>query len=95
MSGGHFAESGVITLFSFMALLSINLGLINLFPDPHPGRRTLAFLCDRGGSRKAAGRKGAGIRVSGLVWLLSLVLWYSLPWNDFVHLSVLDFIKGY
>jgi regulator of sigma E protease len=31
---GDMAQSGVIALISFMALLSINLGLINLFPIP-------------------------------------------------------------
>ncbi len=89
---GDFAESGVITLFSFMALLSINLGLINLFPIPILDGGHLLFYAIEAVRGKPLGERAQeyGLRI-GLALILSLMVFVTI--NDFVHLSVLDFIR--
>jgi len=89
---GDFAESGVVTLFSFMALLSINLGLINLFPVPILDGGQLLFYAIEAVRGKPLGERAQeyGLRI-GLALILSLMVFVTI--NDFVHLSVLDFIR--
>ena len=89
---GDFAESGVVTLFGFMALLSINLGLINLFPIPILDGGHLLFYAIEAVRGKPLGERAQeyGLRI-GLALILSLMVFVTI--NDFVHLSVLDFIR--
>jgi len=89
---GDFAESGVVTLFGFMALLSINLGLINLFPIPILDGGHLLFYAIEAVRGRPLGERAQeyGLRI-GLALILSLMVFVTI--NDFVHLSVLDFIR--
>ena len=87
---GQVAEDGLVTVFWFMALLSINLGLINLFPVPMlDGGHPLFYVYEaiRG---KPLGERAQeyGFRV-GLAMVLSLMIFAT--WNDLVQLRVVDF----
>ncbi len=54
---------GPIALLNLVALLSLNIGLVNLLADPAARRRTPRLLPDRGGARPAADAAGAGNRL--------------------------------
>ena len=62
---GQVAQLGVSNLVSFIAVLSVNLGLINLFPDPGAGWRPSAVLPGRGAAWAAVAPAGAGIQLPG------------------------------
>ena len=61
---GQVAELGLASLISFIAVLSVNLGLINLFPIPILDGGHLLFYLRRGDPRPADAAAGAGIRLS-------------------------------
>lgn len=81
---GDIAQSGMIALIWFMALLSVNLGLINLFPVPMLDGGHLIFYIFEAirGKPIPPGVQGAAFRV-GLILILSLMVWAT--WNDVGH----------
>lgn len=90
---GDVAQAGFISLLFFAAMLSINLGLINLFPIPMlDGGHLVYYACEavRG---KPLGERAQefGLKV-GLALVLSLMLFAT--WNDLVYLKVVDFVKS-
>ena len=87
---GQVAEDGLVTVFWFMALLSINLGLINLFPIPMLDGGHLLFYVYEAIRGKPLGEKAQeyGFRV-GLAMVLSLMIFAT--WNDMVQLHWVDF----
>ena len=87
---GQVAEDGLVTVFWFMALLSINLGLINLFPVPMLDGGHLLFYVYEAIRGKPLGERAQeyGFRV-GLAMVLSLMIFAT--WNDLVQLRVVDF----
>ena len=90
---GQVAELGLASLVSFIALLSVNLGLINLFPIPVlDGGHLLFYLAEAIRGRPLGQRaQEYGFRV-GLALVLTLMVFAT--WNDLVHLRVVEFIKG-
>ena len=86
---GQQMEAGWLNLFSFMAVLSVNLGIINLFPIPVLDGGHLFFF-----SIEAIRRKPLSLRAQerlqqiGIVLLASLMLFVF--YNDFVRI----FSKG-
>ena len=90
---GDVAQLGIIALLWFMALLSVNLGLINLFPIPILDGGHLLFL----GVEAALGRplserlQDYGFRI-GFALVLTLMVFAT--WNDLVNLQVFDFLSG-
>lgn len=87
---GQVAEDGLVTVFWFMALLSINLGLINLFPIPMLDGGHLLFYGYEAIRGKPLGERAQeySFRV-GLAMVLSLMIFAT--WNDLVQLQVVDF----
>ena len=74
-------------------MLSINLGLINLFPIPMLDGGHLLMYGDRGGARPAAQRARQEIAFRfGLAMVLSLMVFAT--WNDLVHLKVIEFFSN-
>ena len=75
-----------------MALLSINLGLINLFPVPMLDGGHLLFYAIEAVRGKPLGERAQeiGFRI-GLVVVLALMLFVTL--NDLVNLPVFEFVK--
>ena len=90
---GHVAEDGVASLILLMALLSINLGLINLFPVPLlDGGHIAYYLYERfRGKPLSETWQENGARV-GMALVLSLMVFAT--WNDLVHLKVIAYLRG-
>jgi len=82
---GDAAQGGISSILRFLAILSINLGLINLFPVPVLDGGHLAFYLAEGlrGKPLSARVQEYGFRFGlGLVLLLMLFA----TWNDFERL---------
>jgi regulator of sigma E protease len=89
---GQVAKIGIATSISFMALLSINLGLINLFPIPILDGGHLLFYGIEALRGRPLGEKAQeyGFRI-GLALVMTLII--AVTWNDFVHLNFVDFVR--
>ncbi len=90
---GQMAEQGLAEVIFLMAMLSVNLGLINLFPVPMLDGGHLAFYLIEGLLGRPLGEKAQeyGFRF-GLILVLMLVVFVT--WNDLVQLEVIESIKG-
>jgi regulator of sigma E protease len=90
---GEVAQGGVAALLWFIAALSVNLGLINLFPIPVLDGGHLLFYAAEAIRGRPLGQRAQeyGFRV-GLALVLTLMVFAT--WNDLVHLRVVEFIKG-
>lgn len=92
-ASGQAAEMGVLSVVGLTAVLSVSIGLINLFPVPMLDGGHLLFY----GIEAARGRplrpetQEFGFRI-GLAAVISLMLFST--WNDLVHLRVVQFITG-
>ena len=82
---GEVAEGGIVPLLWFMAVLSVNLGLINLFPVPVLDGGHLLFYAAEAIRGKPLGQRAQeyGFRL-GLALVLTLMVFAT--WNDLVHL---------
>lgn len=88
---GQVAQGGVFSFIHFMAVLSINLGLINLFPIPLLDGGHLAFYAVEGIRGRPLGPRAQeyGFRL-GLIFVIALFLFVT--WNDLLHLRFFEFI---
>lgn len=84
---GKVAEWGFYAFVTFAVLLSINLGLINLFPVPMLDGGHLAYYAAEAirGRPLSEGAQEWGLKI-GLAMVLSLFLFAT--WNDIVYLEV-------
>lgn len=89
---GEIAQDGLLSLLFFMATLSINLGLINLFPIPMLDGGHLVFYAWEGIRGKRVNRRVQeyGFRL-GLAFVLFLMLFAT--WNDLVQLQVFELFQ--
>lgn len=89
---GTVAENGPVSVMWFMAVLSINLGLINLFPIPMLDGGHLLFYGIEAVRGRPLGERAQeyGFRI-GLAIVFSLMLFVTF--NDLVNLEVFDFLK--
>ncbi len=90
---GEVAQGGFGSLLAFLALLSINLGLINLFPVPLLDGGHLLFYGFEALRGRPLGPQAQeyGFRI-GMVLVFSLMIFAT--WNDLVHLRVVQFLVG-
>jgi regulator of sigma E protease len=90
---GEVAQGGIVAVLWFLAVLSINLGLINLFPIPVLDGGHLLFYAAEAVRGRPLGQRAQeyGFRV-GLALVLTLMVFAT--WNDLVHLRVVAYIKG-
>jgi len=90
---GHVAQDGVVALIWFMAVISINLGFINLFPVPLLDGGHIAFYVYEWlrGRPVSETWQEYGARL-GMVMVLSLMVFAT--WNDLVHLKVIAYLRG-
>jgi regulator of sigma E protease len=90
---GQVAELGVASLVSFIGLLSVNLGLINLFPIPIlDGGHLLFFLAEAVRGRPLPVRaQEYGFR-AGFALLIGLFVFAT--WNDLSHLGLVRWVAG-
>lgn len=89
---GTVAQIGIVALVWFMAVLSINLGLINLFPIPMLDGGHLLYYAVEAVRGRPLGERAQeyGFRI-GLALVLMLMVFAT--WNDLVHLEVVDYIR--
>ena len=88
---GAVADAGLTSSIWFMAVLSINLGLINLFPVPVLDGGHLCFYLLEFIRGKPLEAKMQGIAsYVGLVLVISLMIFVT--WNDLVQLNITNFI---
>jgi len=90
---GHVAQDGAWALIWFMGIISINLGLINLFPVPLLDGGHLVFYIYEKAFGKPMHEKvqEMGMR-AGLALVVSLMVFAT--WNDLVHLEVISKIRA-
>ncbi|SMF70575.1 site-2 protease. Metallo peptidase. MEROPS family M50B [Tistlia consotensis] len=84
---GQVAQTGIVSVIWFMAVLSINLGLINLFPVPMLDGGHLLFYAIEGARGRPLGERAQeyGFRI-GLALVLTLFVFVT--WNDLSRLLV-------
>ncbi len=89
---GNMAEQGIVSLVWFIAVLSINLGLINLFPVPMLDGGHLLFYSIEALRGRPLGQRAQeyGFRI-GLALVFALMLFVT--WNDLVQLKVVAFFE--
>ena len=88
---GQVAERGIYFYLSFLAILSINLGLLNLFPIPLLDGGHLAFYAVEAIRGRPIGERAQEyVFRFGFAVIISLFLFVT--WNDLVHLKFFEFI---
>ncbi len=90
---GQVAALGFATLVGFIAVLSVNLGLINLFPIPIlDGGHLLFYLIEAVRGRPLPPRAVEyGFRAG---FALLAALFVFVTWNDLAHLGVMHWVAG-
>lgn len=88
----EFAQGGLASILNFMALLSVNLGLVNLFPIPVLDGGHLLFYAAEALRGRPLGRRTqeVGFRL-GLALVLTLMVFAT--WNDLMQFHVFSFLK--
>ena len=91
---GQVAELGIASYISFLAVLSINLGLINLFPIPLLDGGHLAFYMFEALRGRPLGQKAQefGLRFG---FFIVIALFVFVTWNDLVHLKFFEFLTRF
>jgi regulator of sigma E protease len=90
---GEIAKDGVVPVIWFTAVLSINLGLINLFPIPMlDGGHLVMYAIEAARGRPLNERSQELAFRFGLALVLSLMVFAT--WNDLVQLEVFEFFRG-
>ncbi len=84
---GQVAEFGILSLLTLVAILSVNLGLINLFPIPMLDGGHLFFYAIEALRGRPLGERAQeyGFRI-GLALVLSLMVFAT--WNDLDHFGL-------
>ena len=90
---GDVWQAGVLSMVAFVATLSINLGLINLFPIPLLDGGHLMFYAIEAVAGRPPGQRVReyGYRM-GIALVLGLMVFVT--WNDLLQLRIFDFIVG-
>jgi regulator of sigma E protease len=90
---GELAEAGLWSLVMFSAMLSVNLGLVNLFPVPLlDGGHLVYYAIEAIRGRPLGDRMQEwGFRI-GIAFVLGLMMFAT--WNDLVYFNVIDYIRA-
>jgi regulator of sigma E protease len=90
---GDFAAISLVSLIGFAAALSINLGLVNLFPVPMLDGGHLVYYAIEGVRGRPLGERAQelGLKI-GVALVLSLMLFAT--WNDLVYFKVFEHVKS-
>ena len=90
---GQVAQLGFATMVSFIAVLSVNLGLINLFPIPVlDGGHLMFYLCEAIRGRPLPPKaQEYGFR-AGLAVLATLFIFAT--WNDLTNIGLFRWVAG-
>jgi len=90
---GEIAQIGLWQLITFAAMLSVNLGLVNLFPIPLLDGGHLTYYGIEAARGKPLGERTQewGFRI-GIAFVLGLMLFAT--WNDLVFLDVIGKLRA-
>jgi len=90
---GEIAQIGIWSLITFAAMLSVNLGLVNLFPIPLLDGGHLTYYVIEAARGKPLGERIQewGFRI-GIAFVLGLMLFAT--WNDLVFLDVIGKLRA-
>ncbi len=90
---GQLADASLWSLVMFSALLSVNLGLVNLFPIPLLDGGHLVYYSIEAVRGRPVGERMQewGFRF-GIAFVLGLMCFAA--WNDLVYLNVIDYIRA-
>ena len=87
----EFSDAGILSLFMFSALISVNLGLINLFPIPLLDGGHLVFYAYEGIFRRPMPER---VRMTalkiGYIFVVTLMIYATF--NDLLQLKVFSYI---
>lgn len=90
---GQVAQLGIASLISFIAVLSVNLGLINLFPIPIlDGGHLLFYLAEAVRGRPLPQRAQEYGFKAGMAFLACLFVFAT--WNDLTHLGLFRWVAS-
>ena len=90
---GDMAQAGIVMIIQFAAILSINLGLINLFPIPLLDGGHLVFYGIEALRGRPVSERAIGLSMNiGLALILCLTVFVT--WNDLVQLRFVDYVVG-
>ena len=90
---GAVADAGIVSSIWFMAVLSINLGLINLFPVPVLDGGHLFFYLIEFIRGKPLGAKAQEMAsYTGLVVVIALMVFVT--WNDLTQMNIINFFTS-
>ncbi|HVZ07834.1 RIP metalloprotease RseP [Rhodopila sp.] len=90
---GEVAQLGIASLISFIAVLSVNLGLINLFPIPVlDGGHLVFYAVEAVLGRPLSPRAQEYAFRSGLAVLAGLFVFAT--WNDLSHIGLFRWVAG-
>ena len=90
---GQVATIGFAALISMVAMLSVSIGLLNLFPVPMLDGGHLLYYAVEAIRGRPLGEQAQeyGFRI-GLALVMMLMVFAT--WNDLVHLQVFAFLSG-
>jgi len=86
---GQAMEMGLFALLSIIALLSVNLGIINLLPLPVLDGGYLLILIIEAITRRKLGGKAMEVAISS-GWILIMMLFAFTMWNDIARVTGLN-----
>ncbi len=90
---GEVADMGLMPLLSFIALLSVNLALINLFPIPIlDGGHLVFYAAEAIRGRPLTARTQEYAFRGGFALLITLMIFAT--WNDLTQLGVVRWVSG-
>lgn len=82
---GNSFKSGIVTFLSFIALLSINLGIFNIMPFPAlDGGRAVLILFEMATGKKLPSEKEGILNLIGFIFLIGLII--VITFKDIVSL---------
>lgn len=88
---GDYAQRGLIAMITFAALLSVNLGLINLLPIPMLDGGHLMFYALESVKGKPVSEKLQEYALrAGMLFILGIMVFAT--WNDLLQLKVVDYV---
>ncbi|MFN7113136.1 MAG: RIP metalloprotease RseP [Alphaproteobacteria bacterium] len=90
---GDFAQRGIVAFITFAALLSVNLGFINLLPIPMlDGGHLTMYAMEKLRGKPVSDRVQEYMLRVGLLFLLFIMVFAT--WNDLVQLKLVDYVKS-
>ncbi len=82
---GSFMSAGILSLLLFMALLSVNIGVMNLLPIPALDGGRLVFLGYEGITKKPINRKVEAM-INNIMFIILMLFFVYVTFNDITRL---------